>query len=224
MHLQYLSLRARDGHTLRAYEARPKAQPRGGLVVIQEIYGVTAHIRNVCNGYASRGYHVVAPALFDRIAPCSEFGYSKDDAAKGRELRSRIPWEQVFADVDAAHAQLSDAGKTAVIGYCWGGTVAWRSACQLNGIAGSICYYGTQIEPHVTEQPRCPVLMHFGERDPIATPDNARQLRDAHQAGVDIHLYPAGHGFNCNEIANYDADSASLALLRSVQFLSSVLG
>lgn len=219
-----ISLRAGDGHNLTAYEARPDAPPRGGIVLVQEIFGVTVHIQSVCNGYASHGYHVVAPALFDRISPGLELGYSKDDAATGRAMRARISWEQVFADVVAAQAQLRGSGKTAALGYCWGGTVAWRSATQLPNIAGAVCYYSTGIEPHVTEQPRCPVLMHFGDNDPIATPDHARQIRAAHSySSVRIHTYPASHGFNCDEIANFHAPSAELALQRSLAFLASVM-
>lgn len=222
---RHISLRAGDGHSLGAYEARSDAPPRGGIVLLQEIFGVTAHIQSVCNGYAAQGYHVVAPALFDRVSPGLELGYSKDDAATGRAMRARISWEQVFADVVAAQTQLLASGKTAVLGYCWGGTVAWRGATQLPNVAGAVCYYATGIEPYVAEQPRCPVLMHFGDNDPIATPDHARQLCAAHtDASVRIHTYPASHGFNCDEIANFHAPSAALALRRSLAFLASVMG
>ena len=220
-----ISLRAADGHNLNAYEARPDAPPRGGIVLVQEIFGVTAHIKSVCDGYSAQGYHVVAPALFDRISPGLELGYSKDDAATGRAMRARISWEQVFADVVAAQTLIQTSGKTAVLGYCWGGTVAWRSATQLPNVAGAVCYYATGIEPYVADQPCCPVLMHFGDNDPIATPEHARQLRTAHaDASVSIQTYPASHGFNCDEIANFHPPSAELALQRSLAFLASVTG
>jgi carboxymethylenebutenolidase len=219
-----VSLRARDGHVLSAYEVRPDAPPRGGLLVLQEIFGVTGHIRRVCDGYAAQGYHVVAPALFDRIRPATELGYSKEHAATGRDLRSRILWDQVFADVAAAQAQLSGSGKIAALGYCWGGTIAWRSAGHVEGIAGAVCYYPTQIGPHVAERPRCPVLMHFGESDPIATLEHAGQLRAAQCAQVEIQVYPASHGFNCDEIPAFDEPSAALALRRSLDFLRTHVG
>jgi carboxymethylenebutenolidase len=219
-----ISLRAHDGHRLSAYEARPDRPPRGGLVLLQEIFGVTAHIRRVCDGYSSHGYHVVAPALFDRVRPGAELSYSKEDAAVGRDLRGQIPWEQVFADVVAARERLSGSGKVATLGYCWGGTVSWRAATQLDGIAGAVCYYATQISPHVAERPRCPVLMHFGEGDPIATLEHAGQLRAVHGAQVKIQVYPASHGFNCDEILNFHEPSAALALQRSLDFLAAHIG
>jgi carboxymethylenebutenolidase len=221
---EVVSLRARDGHVLSAYEARPDSPPRGGVVLLQEIFGVTAHIRRVCDGFAAQGYHVVAPALFDRIRPTVELGYGKEDAATGRELRSQVPWDQVFADVMAARDHLKAAGNIATIGYCWGGTISWRSAVHVEGIAAAVCYYATQIGPFVAEQPRCPVLMHFGDSDPIATLEHAGQLRAAQGARVEIQVYPASHGFNCDEIANFDQPSAALALRRSLDFLSAHIG
>ena len=219
-----ISLRADDGHVLSAYEARPNGSPRGGLVLLQEIFGVTAHIQRVCDGHATQGYHVVAPALFDRVRPRIELGYSKEEAAIGRDLRSKIPWEQVFADVLAAKAHLGGSGKVATLGYCWGGTIAWRSATQLEGIAAAVCYYGTQIGPYVTEKSRCPVLMHFGESDPIATLDDAGKLRAAQGAQVEIHVYPASHQFNCEDVAGFHQPSAALALRRSLDFLTAHVG
>ena len=133
----------------RAFRLRVPAddRPRGGLVLLQEIFGITGHIRRVCDGFAAQGYHVVAPALFDRVRPGIELGYGKEDAANGRDLRSRISWDQVFADVLAAKEQLKTSGKVATIGYCWGGTISWRSAVHVTGLAAAVCYYATQIDP-----------------------------------------------------------------------------
>jgi carboxymethylenebutenolidase len=219
-----ISLTARDGHVLSAYEARPARRPRGGLVLAQEIFGLTRHIRRVCDGYAAQGYHVVAPAFFDRIRGGVALGYSEQDAAMGRELRSKIDWEQVFADVMAARDRVEDAGKVAVLGYCWGGTIAWRSAAHVENVAAAVCYYGTLIAPHIHEKPCCPVLMHFGERDPLATLEHAGQLRTAHGAQVEIQVYPASHGFNCDEIPNYHEASAAAALRRTLDFLAMHVG
>jgi carboxymethylenebutenolidase len=219
-----ISLQARDGHELGAYEAVPAGMPRGGLVVLQEIFGVTGHIRRVCDGFAAQGYHTVAPALFDRVRRGTELGYTKDDAVIGRELRGGIPWDHVFSDVVAAQRRVSTSGKVATLGYCWGGTVSWRSATQLDGVACAVCYYATQVVPYVAEKPRCPVLMHFGERDPIAPIEHAEALRAAQGAQVEIHVYPASHGFNCDETENFDPASAELALRRSLEFLDAYLG
>ena len=219
-----ISLHTQDGHNASAYEARPDGSPRGGLVVLQEIFGVTAHIRRVCDGFATHGYHVVAPALFDRIRPGVELGYAKDDAATGRDLRSRIPWDHVLSDVVAARQYVGGGGKVATLGYCWGGTVSWRAATQLDGVAAAVCYYATQIDAFVAEKPHCPVLMHFGESDPIATLDHAGRLRAAQGAQVEIQVYPASHGFNFDEIPGFHQPSAALALRRSLDFLSVHIG
>ena len=158
MSAQSISLKTSDGHGLSAYEARPDKSPRGGIVLLQEIFGITGYIRRVSEGYAEHGYHVVAPALFDRVRPGIELTYSKEDAVTGRDLRSKIPWEKTFVDLEAAKARLKGAGKIATLGYCWGGTISWRAAGHIDGIAGAVCYYGTQIAPYTSEQPRCPVL------------------------------------------------------------------
>ena len=139
-------------------------------------------------------------------------------------MRAKISWEQVFADLNAARAHISAAGKIAVIGYCWGGTIAWRSATQVNGIAGAVCYYGTLIAPYVQAKAQCPMLMHFGERDPLATLENAGALRAAQGAYVEIQVYAASHGFNCDQIANFDPPSSALALRRTLDFLKAHIG
>lgn len=224
MSAQSISLQTSDGHTLSAYEARPDKSPRGGIVLLQEIFGITGYIRSVCDGYAREGYHVVAPALFDRLRAGIVLGYSKDDAVKGRELRAQIPWEKTFADVEAVKARVAGAGKIATLGYCWGGTISWRAAGHVDGIAAAVCYYGTQIAPYTSEQPHCPVLMHFGDKDHIATLEHAGALRAAQGAQVEIQVYPAGHGFSCDETPNYHAASAALALRRTLDFLAAHIG
>ncbi|HET9716145.1 MAG TPA: dienelactone hydrolase family protein [Pseudolabrys sp.] len=224
MSAQPISLQTSDGHTLSAYEARPDKSPRGGIVLLQEIFGLTSYIRRVCDGFAAHGYHVLAPALFDRIRPGIVLGYSKDDAIKGREFRAQIPWDKTFNDVRAAMVFLQQSGKVATLGYCWGGTISWRAACQIESVSGAVCYYGTQISPYTSEHPRCPVLMHFGDRDSISTLDHAGALRASQGAQVEIQVYPAGHGFSCDETPNYHAASANLALQRSLDFLSQQIG
>ena len=219
-----ISLRARDDHTFSAYEARPDGPAHGGLVLLQEIFGITAHIRRVCDDFAAHGYHVVAPALFDRIRPGIVLGHSKEEHMAAREFRSKVPWDAALNDVAAARDHLSSSGKVATLGYCWGGTVSWRAATQLDGIAAAVCYYATQMGPFVAERPRCPVLMLFGESDPIATLADAGAVRAAQGAQVEIQVYPAGHGFNCDDIPAFHAPSAALALRRSLDFLSAHIG
>ena len=224
MSAQSISLTASDGHSLSAYEARPEKSPRGGIVLLQEIFGITAYIRRMCDTYAGHGFHVVAAALFDRVRAGIELTYSGDDAVIGRGLRGKIPWEKTFADLEAAKKRVKEAGKVATLGYCWGGTVSWRAAGHIEGIAGAVCYYGTQIAPYTGEHPRCPVLMHFGDKDQIATLEHAGALRAAQGAQVEIQIYPAGHSFSCDEAPGYHAPSAQLALLRTLNFLTTHLG
>ena len=224
MRAQSILLNASDGHSLAGYEARPDTSPRGGIVLLQEIFGITGYIRRVCEGYAQNGYHVVAPALFDRIRPGIELSYSREDAVTGRELRSKIPWEKTFADLEAVKVRLKGAGRIATLGYCWGGTISWRAAGYVDGIAGAVCYYGTQIAPYTAEQPRCPVLMHFGDKDHIATLEHGGALGAAQGAQVGIEVYSAGHSFSCDETPNYHAASAGLALRRSLEFLTAHVG
>jgi carboxymethylenebutenolidase len=214
-----ITLRAGDGHEFAAYEAKPAGTPLGGIVLLQEIFGVTSHIRSVCDDYAARGYHTVAPALFDRVQRNVELSYAKPDALIGRELRGKIRWDDVFADVLATREHVASIGMVASLGYCWGGTISWRAATRLSGFAASICYYPTQVMPHISETPQCPVLAHFGERDPIATIDHARALQAAQGDNVEIHIYPAGHGFNCDDSSEFERGSAELALRRSLDFL-----
>ena len=139
MNGETVTLSACDGHQASAYEVRPQGETRGCLILAQEIFGVTDHIRRVCDDYAEHGYHVIAPAFFDRIRPGIELGYSKDDAITGRDLRSKIGWEAVFADVTAACGRLSGAGRIGILGYCWGGTIAWRAAGQIADITAGVC-------------------------------------------------------------------------------------
>ena len=217
-----LDLTAADGHRLQAYLARPAGAPKGGLVVCQEIFGVTAHIRAVTDGYARAGYLAVAPALFDRARRGVELDYTEDGVAAGRGLRAEITWDQAVADVAAARAAVAEAGKAGVVGYCWGGSIAWLAACRL-GVDAAVGYYGGQIYEHRAEQPGCRVMLHFGERDAMIPAEQIEAVRALHPE-IPIHLYPAGHGFNCDARADYDEVSAGLAAERTLDFLAEQLG
>jgi carboxymethylenebutenolidase len=217
-----VKLRADDGHKLDAYVARPAGRPKAGLVILQEIFGVNVHIRGVADCYAAEGYLAVAPALFDRVEPGLELGYDSDDVAEGRGIRGKISFDEALGDVAAALALAAEAGKTAVVGYCWGGSVAWLAATRLKP-AAAVCYYGGNIHEHREEQPGCPVMFHFGEEDAGIPMDQVKAIGAAHPE-QELFTYPAGHGFNCDMRGSFDAESAALARERTLAFLSKTLG
>ena len=215
-----MQLRAKDGHNLSAYMVAPEGQPRGGVVVIQEIFGLNSHIKRVAEQYAGLGYLTVAPALFDRIKRNVEVPYS--DLQAGLDLMMKTTNEGVLADVNAAVGALAHAGRTGMVGYCWGGRVTYLAACRIN-IAAAICYYGGGIAQLLDEQPRCPIMFHHGERDAFIPASDVAKIRAAVPKGI-FYLYPANHGFNCTDRADYDVASARLAFERSSEFFRNHLG
>ncbi len=217
-----IELRAEDGHRLGAYRADPEGTARGGLVVLQEIFGVNGHIRDVADGFAAEGYAALAPALFDRVERGVELRYDAEGVEKGRALRAALDWDDVMRDVAAAVEALRPAGRVGVVGYCWGGSLAWLSACRLD-IAAAVGYYGGQILPYVDETPRCPVILHFGEKDSTIPLEDVDRIRAAHPE-VPVHLYPAGHGFNCDRRGDYHAESAALARTRTLSLFAEHVG
>ncbi len=218
-----LTLAASDGHRFSAYRADPAQKPRGGLVVVQEIFGVNRHIRETCDRFAAAGYAALAPALFDRVERGVELGYQGDDVARGRELRAKITWEDTLKDMAAAIEAVSDAGKVGVVGYCWGGSVAWRAATQLGGVACAVGYYGGMIAQYKEERPTVPVLLHFGESDASIPLADVDAVRRGHPE-VAIHTYPAGHGFSCDHRASFHKPSHEQALQRTLAFFATHLG
>jgi carboxymethylenebutenolidase len=218
-----ITLTAADGFVLSAYRADPDGAPRGALVVAQEIFGVNSHIRSVCDGYAADGYRVIAPALFDRYVKGVDIGYTAADIARGRELKAMAVTDAALKDIAAARDALADCGKVGILGYCWGGFIAWMSACRLDGYACAVPYYGGGMLEAVGETPRCPVLAHFGERDMVIPVDGVRQFAAAHPA-AQIHIYAADHGFNCDQRGSYDAAAAALARERTLRFLRQHVG
>jgi carboxymethylenebutenolidase len=218
-----IRLKADDGFELSAYVAKPSGTPKGGFVVIQEIFGVNGHIRRITDGFARDGFLAIAPALFDRIEPGIELGYSPQDIERGLQLKSKSATENALQDIEAARTAVANAGSVGVIGYCWGGVLAWLSATRLQGFSAAVSYYGGGIGSVAEEQPNCPVLMHFGERDHAIPLADVNKVRAAHQQGVEIHVYPSGHGFNCDERESYDPDSARVARERTLRFLDAHL-
>lgn len=215
-----LQLRAKDGHSLSAYMVAPEGKPRGGVVVIQEIFGLNSHIKRVTEQYAGLGYLAVAPALFDRQQRHVELPYT--DLQPGIELMMKTTSEGVRADVDAAIDAVAHAGRTGMVGYCWGGRVTYLAACSVN-IAAAIAYYGGGIAQLLEETPKCPIMFHHGERDAFIPAADVAKIRAAVPKGV-FHLYPANHGFNCTDRADYDAPSARLAFERSSEFFRNHIG
>ncbi|HMH48976.1 MAG TPA: dienelactone hydrolase family protein [Candidatus Acidoferrum sp.] len=214
-----LTLHAEDGHKLSAYRATPAGTPRGGLVIVQEIFGVNAHIRRVCDGFAAEGYVALAPALFDRVEPGYETGYGQDDIERGRNVRQKLGWDLMVTDTRAAVEQLKKTGgKVGVVGYCMGGSMAWLAATRIPGVAAAVGYYGGAVAEFADESPRCPVLLHFGESDATIPRAQWDKIRDA-QPTVPMHIYPAGHGFNCDARGSYHEPSARLARERTLEFL-----
>lgn len=220
---EFIKLTASDGHKLDCYIAQPKGKARGGIVVVQEIFGVNSHIRSVADGYAAEGYLAVAPALFDRTEPKVELGYQPDDIAAGRALKDKVSNEDALKDIAAARETAAAAGKVGVVGYCWGGTLAWLAACRIAGFAAGATYYGGGIGTFASEQPKCPAILHFGEKDHAIPLTEVEMVRKAHP-GLPVHIYPAGHGFNCDQRGSFDAASAKIAKERTLAFFAKHVG
>jgi len=220
MNSDTVELKAADGHELRGYRAQPGGTPKGGVVVLQEIFGVTNHIRRVTDQFAEVGYLAIAPALFDRIEPGVELEYTA--VAKGREYRAAAKPDQTVLDIEAALDALRPVGKIGVVGYCWGGGMAYLAACRLT-IDAAIAYYGGPISEYLDLRPRCPVMYHFGAQDSLIPMETVSAVRKIDPEGI-FHIYEnSGHGFNCDEREDYNPQDAKLALERSLAFLGQYL-
>lgn len=227
---QWIELTAADGQALKAWQARPAGAPRGAVVVLQEIFGVNAHIRAVTDGYAEAGYLAVAPATFQRLRPDVELGYEEHDIRVGIGLKAAaeaLPAPGVLADVQAAidHAAQASGGRVAVIGYCWGGLLAWRAAALLDGLAAAVPYYGGGMTApaELARLPRVPVQAHLSDHDQSVPMAGVEALRQAHPQ-VEVHVYAAAHGFNCDQRAAWNEAAARLARERTLAFLARHLG
>ncbi len=216
---EHVTLKAEDGHELDAYVARPSGDPIAALVVVQEVFGVNVHVRSVADGYAKDGFFAVAPALFDRFERGVELKYDGEDMQKAMAFAKRLNTDDLLKDTAAAiaYGRKQTGKKTGVIGYCLGGSIAWLAACRLK-IDAAVGYYGGQIAQHADEQPKCPVMLHFGKQDSHIPQEAVAKIQAAHPE-VLIYLYDAGHGFNCDVRASYDAASAKLAREHSLLFL-----
>ena len=227
---KFIDLTSSDGFVFPAYVAEPAGTPKAAVVVLQEIFGVNSHIRSVADGYAAAGYLAVAPATFHRVKPDVELGYTEADMNAGFALKTAVdalPAPGVLQDVQAAihHAAKNAGGKVGIVGYCWGGLLTWRAACTLSGLSAAVPYYGGGMtageEP--ARQPACAVMAHFGDQDHWIPLDTVEAFKKA-QPGVEVHVYAANHGFNCDQRGSYNEAAATLAKQRTLAFFASHLG
>ena len=225
----FIKLQAADGTAFATYVAEPAGTPRGGVVVLQEIFGVNAHIRAVADGYAADGYLAVAPATFFRVKPGVELGYTTEDVQAGAALKAAVealPAPGVLQDIQASIDHAARAGKVGIVGYCYGGLLAWRAACELDGLSAAAPYYGggtTTMAAEMARTPKVPVMAHYGDRDKHIPVDTVQAFQAAHPE-VTVHVYAADHGFNCDHRGSYDAAAATPARERTLAFFRQHLG
>src|SRR5256714_123485 len=213
------SLTSNDKFQLGAYRADPSGPAKGGIVVIQEIFGVNHHIRAVCDRLASEGYAAVAPALFDRQQKDFECGYTPDEIANARKFIANPDFGAMLRDTQAAIDELRKEGPVAIMGFCMGGTVAFLAACEGTGLSAAVCYYGGHIIKMVDKRPKCPTQMHFGEKDASIPMDAVETIKQKHPE-CEIYVYPdAAHGFHCDERGSFNEAGSKLAWQRSMAFL-----
>ena len=213
---EQLSTTMQDGFELGAYHSAPSGQSKGVVVVIQEIFGVNGHIREVVEGYAERGYQAIAPALFDRIEPDLQLGYTEADMGKGIELAFQgLEMAQTMKDLQSVVDHAAAQGAVGVVGYCFGGLLTYLSACQLSGVTAASSYYGGGISGVLDNQPQCPLIMHFGELDAHIPMADVEKIKAANP-NIAVHVYAADHGFNCDHRASYNEPAAGLALERTL--------
>ena len=219
---EYSTLMARDGHEFQAWLAAPRARPRGALVVIQEIFGVNAHIRAVADSFALEGYTAIAPCLFDRVRRGIELDYSPQGVQEGAGYTKRLPPEVVLRDIAAARAAVKHSGRAATVGYCWGGTLSYLAACELP-LGCAVVYYG-KLASYLDRKPKCPVVYHYGSADQSIPPADLERIRSAASPPSVLYVYEgAGHAFNCDRRESYEAQAAELARTRTLQFLTRYL-
>ena len=225
-----IQLTAADGFSFPAYVAEPAGPAKGAIVVLQEIFGVNSHIRAVADGYAAEGYLAVAPSTFHRVQQDVDLGYTGPDIQSGSALKAAVealPAPGVLQDVQAAidHAARTSGGKVGLVGYCWGGLLTWRAACTLDGLAAAVPYYGggMTVGAEVSRQPKVLVMAHFGEKDSHIPVDTVHAFHKAHP-DVEVNIYAADHGFNCDQRGSFDAPAAKLALQRTLAFFAKHVG
>ncbi|HXH65157.1 MAG TPA: dienelactone hydrolase family protein [Mariprofundaceae bacterium] len=228
---EWISLTAADGHQLAAWREMPASAPKGGLVLVQEAFGVNHHMRDVAGRFAALGYEVVAPAMFDRYERGFEVGYGQDEIARGLAMLPGMDWDKALLDVEAARTALSvfladtldhTRRHIGIVGYCFGGSMAWLAACR-SPFAAAVCYYGSRIPAFSDRAPRCPLIAHFGRQDKSIPVEKVEALAKDYP-DIPVYLYDAGHGFACDERGSFDQAAHELAWQRTVDFLQASLG
>ena len=219
-----IKLKAEDGFELDAYLALPSGTPKGGVIVIQEIFGVNSHIRDDADKFAKAGYAALAPAMFDRAQKGVDLGYDAEGIEAGRGIMTKIDWANVEKDLRAASGALKKYGKIGVVGYCWGGSVAWVSTIRDCGVDCASGYYGGRIIDFIGETPKVPVILHFGDKDHGIPIENVEKIKAAHP-DVPVYRYAeADHGFHCDQRASYHAESDAISTKRTMEFFAKNIG
>jgi carboxymethylenebutenolidase len=219
----WIELHPEGAGPIAAWRADPAGKPRGGIVVIQEIFGVNAHIRAVTDRFAAEGYLAIAPAIFDHVEKGLDVGYDADSRTRGMAVANKVDFEQVLRDAAAAIDVAREGGKVGIVGYCFGGSVAWAAAARLSGLSAAVGYYGGRVLAMKDLQPKVPTMLHFGEKDQHIPIAGVKEFA-AERPDVPVHIYPADHGFNCDPRESYDAPSAKLAWERTLEFFGKHLG
>lgn len=213
---EWIKLTASDGFELDAYVARPEASLKASVVVLQEIFGVNSHIRSVADLYAKQGYLAFAPALFDRKIKNLEVGYGADDVKAGRDKAFALDRETTLRDIEAAITFAGQSGKTGLVGYCWGGTMAYASACFLSGLSAVSAYYGGGVTAMKDHAPKVPTILQFGKHDAHIPIDGVNAFKAA-RPDATIYVYAADHGFNCDQRGSFDEATAALTRSRTLE-------
>ena len=214
---EYVDIVTKDNHKFQAYLSQPNQKVKGGIVIIQEIFGVNDHIKEVCDLYSSHGYLTIAPCLFDRENKNIELDYDQEGIMEGRRLKELLN-ELSINEIESSISFVESAGKVGVIGYCWGGSLSWKAACKFNNLSSSIIYYGGDVPKLKNLTPKCPTMCHFGELDQSIPIEEVKKFKKLNQ-NVNVFTYPADHGFNCNHRNQYNKKCSDIALERSLGFL-----
>ncbi len=223
---QFINLKSADGFGFSAYVAQPEGPPKAAIVVLQEIFGVNSHIQSVTDRFAAQGYLAIAPATFERVKTGVELGYTDADMTTGFGFKTAVdalPGQGVMPDVQAAidYAAKVSGGKVGIIGFCWGGLLTWRAACTLQGLSAAAPYYGGGMtaEDEIARTPKCPVMAHFGDQDHWIPLEGVTAFAKAHPE-VEVHVYAANHGFNCDQRGSFNEEAAKLARERTLAFFA----
>jgi carboxymethylenebutenolidase len=216
---QFVNINTLHGN-ISAWRAAPSGSPKGAIIVVQEIFGVNHHIRSVADQFAAHGYLAIAPALYDLIEHDIQLNYDEAGITRGRALRDELGEDRGLDCIRAAMEEVEAEGFVGVVGYCWGGTLAYLSCARLG--LPAVSYYGARTPQFLHESPSGPLMLHFGDSDASIPAEDIAKQRE-HLTDAEIHVWPAGHGFNCDERADYNAQAASDALRHTLHFFETHL-